>query len=73
MDRNFIACCIINYRLEVALRKESVDRNYAKLTPPSHDPVALRKESVDRNRELLHPSRPGKIVALRKESVDRNF
>ena len=57
---------------EVALRKESVDRN---LTSDERiefvDRVALRKESVDRN----PASRTGQsvsIVALRKESVDRN-
>ena len=56
----------------VALRKESVDRNY------SHAGkffnllnVALRKESVDRNKQR----ETGSLfffVALRKESVDRN-
>ena len=55
----------------VALRKESVDRNfYHNLNLPS-SPVALRKESVDRNIELL-PWGAGGAVALRKESVDRN-
>ena len=33
----------------VALRKESVDRNYAILVKVVLLPVALRKESVDRN------------------------
>ena len=37
----------------VALRKESVDRNYLSLnTQQRHLPVALRKESVDRNSVL---------------------
>ena len=34
----------------VALRKESVDRNFTgTLDPQKYDRVALRKESVDRN------------------------
>ena len=59
-------------RHSVALRKESVDRNwrYSGLAAWVFS-VALRKESVDRNlgvhiEDLLDP------VALRKESVDRN-
>ena len=55
----------------VALRKESVDRNFNhhSLNLPSR--VALRKESVDRNPVSVDA---GCIagVALRKESVDRN-
>ena len=34
---------------EVALRKESVDRNFLVLSPWGGWGVALRKESVDRN------------------------
>ena len=34
---------------EVALRKESVDRNSIALVNTASDNVALRKESVDRN------------------------
>ena len=34
---------------EVALRKESVDRNHAEMQPLAPRSVALRKESVDRN------------------------
>ena len=66
------AGCWRDARCVVALRKESVDRNY------SHAGelfdllnVALRKESVDRTARAclsgLHA-----LVALRKESVDRN-
>ena len=57
---------------DVALRKESVDRNVIR---PAIDVflavVALRKESVDRNvfSRLLAMLT---LVALRKESVDRN-
>ena len=57
--------------LAVALRKESVDRNYIiKITvlPPR---VALRKESVDRNKAYITIITTC-TVALRKESVDRN-
>ena len=35
---------------EVALRKESVDRNAERMKVGGIDVVALRKESVDRNR-----------------------
>ena len=57
MDRN-ISCSIIGLsKLEVALRKESVDRNNS---PISHDIiphfVALRKESVDRNAKIMSVS-----------------
>ena len=39
-------------RYQVALRKESVDRNWQSIeTPDSVSIVALRKESVDRNYE----------------------
>ena len=56
----------------VALRKESVDRNYENMQTPMKDVVALRKESVDRN--VSDKAIPGcNDVALRKESVDRNF
>ena len=56
---------------EVALRKESVDRNiHHNLNLPSK-PVALRKESVDRNSAVKRWAYCS-AVALRKESVDRN-
>ena len=56
---------------DVALRKESVDRNGILLIPITGFLVALRKESVDRNSS---PNTSIIIldVALRKESVDRN-
>ena len=56
----------------VALRKESVDRNpgFAKFAYGRIN-VALRKESVDRNLSGAGAA-PAKRVALRKESVDRN-
>ena len=58
--------------VNVALRKESVDRNVDPDADTLTDDVALRKESVDRNLcslLMLCPLR----VALRKESVDRNI
>ena len=39
----------IAHRAVVALRKESVDRNFNELTSGFGLDVALRKESVDRN------------------------
>ena len=59
--------------LEVALRKESVDRNDSwHRDCHNFDCVALRKESVDRNSTASASSRAYIMVALRKESVDRN-
>ena len=56
----------------VALRKESVDRNYIIKITQIAARVALRKESVDRNN--VSANYHVRIrVALRKESVDRNF
>ena len=37
----------------VALRKESVDRNYRRFGAIQHTEVALRKESVDRNGQVV--------------------
>ena len=56
----------------VALRKESVDRNWIERMPLSIPLVALRKESVDRN-TFCARSAGSERVALRKESVDRNI
>ena len=56
---------------QVALRKESVDRNALAVLAGPSGPVALRKESVDRNSSMALLKRV-KCVALRKESVDRN-
>ena len=56
----------------VALRKESVDRNFHAVQIViivMH--VALRKESVDRNKGSIILFLLS-VVALRKESVDRN-
>ena len=58
---------------EVALRKESVDRNAIVNTVISCIMVALRKESVDRNHQLTRHLSGYPYVALRKESVDRNI
>ena len=56
----------------VALRKESVDRNFLVLSPWGAGGVALRKESVDRNFRYARRHFQVIEVALRKESVDRN-
>ena len=57
---------------QVALRKESVDRNFFGVSLNcSKEVVALRKESVDRNDNLVLLWYITD-VALRKESVDRN-
>ena len=57
----------------VALRKESVDRNFRGMNTISYTTVALRKESVDRNVAFPCPGWSISFeVALRKESVDRN-
>ena len=50
MDRNFQICIVAGRLLQVALRKESVDRNPVGAGSLSTlGGVALRKESVDRN------------------------
>ena len=73
MDRNACVSPPRNASRNVALRKESVDRNDIETSRVCTDAdVALRKESVDRN-----ASKPRRVlkcdnVALRKESVDRN-
>ena len=72
MDRNF-ALRIFSSSLKVALRKESVDRNFGHhYSFKLFKRVALRKESVDRNTNFSPASLFGLPVALRKESVDRN-
>ena len=59
--------------VNVALRKESVDRNIPSIgTLRNTHNVALRKESVDRNFWWVEGDRFFYYVALRKESVDRN-
>ena len=72
MDRNrslMLDCGIFD---QVALRKESVDRNGRCAELPAQMGVALRKESVDRNLLNSVKNAHDKYVALRKESVDRN-
>ena len=56
---------------QVALRKESVDRNVEAVEGNGVCDVALRKESVDRNKKACADNGTTP-VALRKESVDRN-
>ena len=57
---------------DVALRKESVDRNFDTVQIIVVVMVALRKESVDRNYYSDKDADWVRVVALRKESVDRN-
>ena len=65
-------CPTVLCTFAVALRKESVDRNYYSTSDADWvRVVALRKESVDRNGKVVIPT-PPVMVALRKESVDRN-
>ena len=58
--------------MSVALRKESVDRNWIPCGNAAIGTVALRKESVDRNLLMWYQCNTVVKVALRKESVDRN-
>ena len=62
---------MIQTGLGVALRKESVDRNFNAVQIVIVIMVALRKESVDRN-STTRIGKKVENVALRKESVDRN-
>ena len=65
-------CPTVLCTFAVALRKESVDRNFNVIQGNTHfGDVALRKESVDRNGKS-RPRCNASCVALRKESVDRN-
>ena len=71
MDRNHFGNTGIGDD-NVALRKESVDRNNAPALDDLVEQVALRKESVDRNAWWVPKATASASVALRKESVDRN-
>ncbi len=53
MDRNDVLAVSELIPLEVALRKESVDRNVDPDKDCLTDDVALRKESVDRNTKTV--------------------
>ena len=68
-----VRCPIATHPILVALRKESVDRNWQDIDDrETISAVALRKESVDRNQDNISISYAPQEVALRKESVDRN-
>ena len=72
MDRNCYRTLALGGWGRVALRKESVDRNFEAVACVAVVMVvALRKESVDRNLAGGLLCCNG-LVALRKESVDRN-
>ena len=64
-------CPTVLCTFAVALRKESVDRNFDTMQVVIVKVVALRKESVDRNFDTMQIVIVV-MVALRKESVDRN-
>ena len=64
-------CPTVLCTFAVALRKESVDRNFYYADKDCDWVVALRKESVDRNFYYADKDCDW-VVALRKESVDRN-
>ena len=71
MDRNFRGMSTISYTI-VALRKESVDRNFDAVQI-----VIVVVESLSARRAWIEidsavDSASGTLVALRKESVDRN-
>ena len=72
MDRNDNCGLVDTAYCNVALRKESVDRNICIMLIVHNSRVALRKESVDRNNDDFSVE-SGEMVALRKESVDRNI
>ena len=64
----------VPYRGPVALRKESVDRNYAQLEQMLDDKVALRKESVDRNRMRMFWAKYGKkSLSARRAWIEISF
>ena len=66
-------CPTVLCTFAVALRKESVDRNFVSAFDVlAISAVALRKESVDRNSCSARCVGLLSSVALRKESVDRN-
>ena len=58
-------------RGDVALRKESVDRNIADYAKPEWLRVALRKESVDRNRPGVPiPGPGGRSLSARRAWIE---
>ena len=58
MDRNRTVNNAKIDELNVALRKESVDRNDFPVVPAELTTVALRKESVDRNFNVRYTTSP---------------
>ena len=67
MDRNFATMQIVIIVVDVALRKESVDRNLVGCIDRTVNIVALRKESVDRN----YKERPGQKARPKSLSARR--
>ena len=58
---------------DVALRKESVDRNTGTLDPKKYDRTSLSARRAWIEMKYKPDQTILKVVALRKESVDRNF
>ena len=57
--------------MEVALRKESVDRNFGVLDYDRPSVVALRKESVDRNADRhCNPEKRCKSLSARRAWIE---
>ena len=59
--------------LLVALRKESVDRNYPTLPAFARSAPSLSARRAWIEIAIKYPAGLGRGVALRKESVDRNW
>ena len=72
MDRNTARHTAVGVNLNVALRKESVDRNVAmhEGLPESCKSLSARRAWIEIPAGCWRDAR--RVVALRKESVDRN-
>ena len=73
MDRNIKVCPVILFRVKVALRKESVDRNILPMVIlyAFIGSLSARRAWIE-IRDLKYKCDQTILVALRKESVDRN-
>ena len=71
MDRNGLSLPIYRQKYGVALRKESVDRNFLHPLVLIFRMVALRKESVDRNNGCKFPlSAASKSLSARRAWIE---
>ena len=73
MDRNNIGLASSRACILVALRKESVDRNYKERPGQKARPKSLSARRAWIEMLASRLSDMSAAVALRKESVDRNF